>query len=72
MERVTTCSICNVFEMLQLPWLGNLFLMLGGVLAVFSLVVWPLLIVWPLLFILGFGLVAGHGACVECHLTPHG
>jgi len=69
MRKDSACSICSVFEQLQLPVVGNLLLMLGSVLAVFSLVAWPLLFVWPLLFILGFALAAGHGACIECGVS---
>jgi len=69
MQGLSTCSICSAFEWLQLPWLGNLFLVIGCVLAVFSLFFWPLLIVWPMLLALGFVLAAGYGACAECHIS---
>lgn len=69
MHKNSMCSICTIFEQLQLPSVGNLLLLLGGVLAVFSLVFWPLLIVWPALFLLGFGLAAGYGACAECRVS---
>lgn len=69
MQYLSSCSVCSVFEWLQLPWLGNLLLGLGGVLAVFSLFFWPLMIVWPVLLFFGFGLVIGHGACAECHIS---
>ncbi len=69
MLRSSTCSICNVFERLQLPLLGSISLILGSVSAILSLFAWPLLFVWPLLFIIGFGLAIGHGACMECRIS---
>lgn len=69
MQRLSTCSICSVFERLQLPWLGYLSLIIGGLAAVFSMVAWPLMFIWPVLFLIGFGLAAGHGACTECRLS---
>lgn len=69
MRKDSVCTICSVFEKMQLPSIGNLLLMVGSVLAVFSLFAWPLLFVWPLLFLLGFALAAGHGACTECRVS---
>lgn len=68
MSYLSSCSICNMFERLQLPLLGNIALILGSVLAIFSLVAWPLMFVWPVLFLTGLGLAAGYGACTECRI----
>lgn len=68
MQTMSSCSLCNMFERSQMPAIGNILLVIGGVLAAFSVVVWPLMFVWPLLLLLGLGMAAGYGACTECNV----
>lgn len=69
MVRLSSCAVCSIFERFQLSTVGTVCLVLGGLLAAFSLFVWPLMFVWPLLLVLGFGMAIGHGACKECHIA---
>lgn len=69
MKFASMCSVCSVFEWLQLKWVGPMMLLGSSILAVLSLFVWPLLFIWPVSFVAGLGLTAGYGACTECHIS---
>ncbi|GEM_PF-1408786 len=64
------CKICDFSDRLNLKGVAYLMFIVGAVLALFSLVAWPLLFVWPAVFILGLLMAFGHGICSECEI-PH-
>ncbi|WP_147822198.1 hypothetical protein [Salidesulfovibrio onnuriiensis] len=64
------CKLCDISNRLNLQDIAYLMFITGGVLALFSLVVWPLILVSPVLFALGLVMAFSKKTCTACGLPP--
>lgn len=62
------CRLCDISDRLNLQDLAYLMFIGGGVLALFSLMVWQLILVSPVFFIVGFVMAFAGKACTACEM----